>query len=114
RVELRPMDRHVRARRHPDLVINFADGSRNHVSPGNHLVRAEDILGLVVAIDVSRYEVEGQIVLHAVIDESAYPGGLRRGRPSDAETGAHTFEGSSANGVEPVVRFFFRLAGPEV
>ncbi len=51
-VEFAPNERSVRVGRSGDLVVNFFDRAANHAGAGNIFVRAEDVFGFVVAVDV--------------------------------------------------------------
>ncbi len=53
RVELAPDEGRIRESGCGDLFVNFFDCAADHLISWNLFVRAEDILGLVIAVDVS-------------------------------------------------------------
>ena len=64
------------------LVVDLLYGPAYHVAARNSLVSAEDVLGSVVAINMSRNEIYRRVMIHAMADESVHPGGLRGRRPA--------------------------------
>ena len=52
-VEFAPDQRHARVGGSADLVVNFLDGAADHLIPRDSLMRAKNILGPIVPINVS-------------------------------------------------------------
>ena len=94
--------------------MNFFDCAADHARSRNIFVRAENVFGFVVAIDVGGGKIHGNVFFFAVREETVHPSCLCGGGAADAEAGGDTFDGTSGVVVELVVGVFARIAGPEV
>src|SRR5438270_7294570 len=92
----------------------LADGAADHFVARNLFVGAEDVFGGVVGVDVRTDEVDGDVVLFAVLEEGCGPGGLCGGGATDDEPVAYFFDRQSGVVVQFKVSRLFWRAGPEV
>src|SRR5581483_568696 len=75
-VELTPDKGQLGQGRSLDLIMNLANGAADHLVARNFLVRAKDVLGLIVPINVAGNKIDRDVVLDAVTDEVISPGRL--------------------------------------
>src|SRR5260370_40735276 len=94
--------------------MHFADGAADHFVARDLFVGAEDVFGGVVGVDVGGDEVDGDVVLFAVLEEGRDPGGLCGGGATDEEAATNFFDGESGVVVELEVSWLLRAADPEV
>ena len=86
----------------------------DHFVARDIFVRVEDVFGGVVGVDVGAGEVDGNIMVAAILQKVANPGGLRGCRSSDSELRRDLLEGTGGVLVEVEIRALFGIADPEV
>src|SRR6202011_961914 len=74
-----------------DLIVYFLHGAADHPVARNIFIGAENILRFVIAINVGRDEVDGDMFFGTVLNEGIRPRGLRSRRTTDAQFLVHSF-----------------------
>src|SRR6266403_3425665 len=86
----------------------------DHALARNTFVSAEHIWCAIVSIYVGGNEINRDVLVNAMLDESIGPGGLRCGRTAHAETITHSLNGCDRVIVKLPVGRLFGLAHPEI
>lgn len=94
--------------------MHFPHGAAHHLHARNVFIRAEDVVGTVIPVNVRRNEIHRHLGIVRVLDKLINPRGLCRRRSADADPRTHTFQRTSRVVVKIEVTLLLGRACPEI
>src|SRR5262249_39539373 len=113
-IEFTPDEREPGHRRRFDLVVNLLHSAADHLIARNELLCPENILCTIISVHVRRNEINRNVVLFAIADESVSPRSLGGRMSANADLWAGSLESARSVLVELPVGVLPRIAAPEI